>query len=111
MNRYLGEGDNFNPYLRALSRTSIDGRVLIFVKGDGPSSLNALAMSYLAWPRGVEMIFADKDSAAARLSQIQPQSAGIIAFCDVEPPPWFPTGVLCAPKVRLWYPGAPLTPP
>jgi hypothetical protein len=111
MDRYLGEGHNWKPYREALSRTSTDCRVLIFVKGDASSSLNALAMSYLAWPRDIEMIFADKVSAAAKLSQVVPQSAGIIAFCDVEPPPWFPIGMLCAPKVRLWYPEEPLTPP
>jgi hypothetical protein len=87
-----------------ISRIPEKGRVIIFMR-EG-SSLNALlgmAISYLAWPREVQMISGNDEMAAKELATIRPESVGAVIFCQTSPPAWFPAGVLYTPGVRIVY--------
>lgn len=78
-----------------------DRRVVILARADGESSLLAVGMSYLAWPRRVQMFSGDDRALAQQLGAISPDSVGAVVFCKIHPPGWFPAGVACGPDVRI----------
>ena len=88
----------FFATLSALPRT---GRVVIFMGRDVLDSLLGMAVSYLVWPREVQIISGDEKVATESLAKIRPDSVGAVIFCKVKPPAWFPAGVDCAPGVRV----------
>ncbi len=101
MNFYLSGSSNAQRLEGMMSLLPENRSVLIFVQGDPESVFHGVAVGYLAWPRPIEMIFADEKTAAERLGRVRPGSLAAVAFCNVKSPAWLPLGVLCGRNIRL----------
>lgn len=88
-------------FFATLSALPQKGRIVIFMGENVFDSLLGMAVSYLVWPREVQIISGDDKVAEESLAKIRPDSVGAVIFCKVNPPAWFPAGVNCAPGVRV----------
>lgn len=88
-------------FFATLSALPPKGRIVIFMGEDVLDSLLGMAVSYLVWPREVQIISGNDKVAEESLAKIRPDSVGAVIFCKVNPPAWFPAGVNCAPGVRV----------
>src|SRR5438105_4303586 len=91
IDRYLwGVGSNQSAQLmQMLSALPEGGTVVIFMGEEDDGQLAGEAMSYLAWPHPVRMLFTNDLMTEAKFGQIRPDSIALIAFCNTDPPAWF----------------------
>jgi hypothetical protein len=86
-----------------ISQIPEKGRVIIFMRDGSLNSLLGMAISYLTWPREVQMVSGSDEMAEKELATIRPESVAAVIFCQTSPPAWFPAGVLYTPGVRIVY--------
>jgi hypothetical protein len=76
--------------------------IVIFIREkDSAGSLLGMSLAYLSWPHEVRIPSVPGTDCSEQLARIAPGSVAALAFCDLRPPVWIPSGVRLGAEGRL----------
>lgn len=88
--------------LHVLDGTPRDKAIALILPDAGKESAFAYQIiNYLAWPREIQWVVLNRDTAVDQLKSLNPDSLAAIIFWGMEPPPWMRSGVQLGPRQTI----------
>jgi len=78
------------------------GRLVIFTRDENAQSeFLGMMISYVSWPRDVQLIKVKGPTVEKELADIQPGSVAGVVFCSINPPAWLSNRVRLGSSIVL----------